>query len=167
MATINTVAYGQRPGSVVLPESERMLFSCSGCNVSITSQPSALTWTARGTCMVTSQRLLFVARVPTTSEMKSLSVPLHSLSNGRYTMPILWAPYWQATMLLEHVGHRRFTHLQLQFHEGGGAQFHSMLTKAQQQWDIDRRYDECLPPYAPPGIDALVPPPPTYDETHT
>lgn len=62
-------------------------------------------------------------------------------------MPILWAPYWQATMLLEHVGHRRFTHLQLQFHEGGGAQFHSMLTKAQQQWDIDRRYDECLRMY--------------------
>ena len=83
----------------------------------------------------------------TSNELDTFSAPLHKLSTGKYILPILWAPYWQATVAHFADATRDHGQVTVRFMDGGGMSFQETIRRAQEQWDVDRRHEECLRTY--------------------
>lgn len=99
MATVNHASTrGQRRGTIRTRPHERILASYPNCHVRVLFLPTQRALESRGgTCTVSSQRLVFTSN-QASEELDTLSVPLETMSVGKYMLPIFCAPYWQATM---------------------------------------------------------------------
>lgn len=86
------------------------------------------------------------------NELDSLSVPLEKLSTGKYVVPILWAPYWQATIAHFTDGSHDHGQITIRFLEGSGASFQQIIRRAQDAWFVERQSSDYLPRYEEQGI---------------
>lgn len=61
---------------------------------------------------------------------------------GRYRIPLFSAPYYEAALALQ--PDNELAMLTISFQEGGGVAFHTHLTRARDQWEVDRNAVEAL-----------------------
>lgn len=152
MATVN---HSDTRGSIActvrtLPN-ERIATSFKDCNVRLEFFPAQRILESRGTCVISSRRLVFVSHT-LHNELDSLSVPLEKLSTGKYVVPILWAPYWQATIAHFTDGSHDHGQITIRFLEGSGASFQQIIRRAQDAWFVERQSSDYLPRYEEQGI---------------
>ena len=91
-----------------------------------------------------------------TDDLDSLSIPLNRLAGGRYTIPILAAPYYEVAVkpapgggFPQHAdGTPATATLRIWFNEGNGIAFRSALAAAQEQHEAERHWVEPLRAYS-------------------
>lgn len=174
MATINEPVRGARAATLRTWPQEHIHMSCSGCHVHVEAPTATRSLTGDGTILLTDRRvccsanaqLVFLHR-DALSALGTLQVPLHRLGAGKYDIPLWRAPSWQAQAVYSLDDTYHLGTLTIRFLQGGGVAFQQACTRAQAQWDVDRRQEACLRMcntltaalYEPPrGIEDEAPP---------
>ena len=156
MATVNHASTrGQRRGTIRTRPHERILASYPNCHVRVLFLPTQRALESRGgTCTVSSQRLVFTSN-QASEELDTLSVPLETMSVGKYMLPIFCAPYWQATMTHFTDGTSDHGQVIVRFPSGGGMSFPQTIRAAQAQWDVERHHEDILRTYQGSNVSSV------------
>ncbi|CAG8625717.1 2188_t:CDS:10, partial [Ambispora leptoticha] len=109
---------------------------------------------AEGVIHITNQRVIFLSK-PTVEHLKSLSIPLKNLRDGKLVQPWLGANYYTATVIpVPNGGMSAPGTIKITFKEGGGFEFSSIYSQiiqrmAEHESNIAPETYEQLPVYTP------------------